>query len=258
MASSGSSSFLPSSPTSPRTPAVAAIATPATEPQAGLRRDIRELGVLLGRTLVRQEGQELLDRVEQIRRLIRSDRDSAAALLADVEPVEAIKLVRAFTTYFHLANVAEQVHRGRELATIRARDGSWLSQAVDRIAAAGIPYSEIAAEVARLGVRPVFTAHPTEAARRTVLYKLRQIAELPEGGEPRAPVRLEETIDLLWQTDELRIARPDVVDEARNAVWYLDNLHADAAPHVLDQLTDELRRLERQPDPMAPPPASRT
>src|SRR5215217_4424225 len=244
MASSGSSWALRSSPILRRTPAVAAIATPATEPQAGLRRDIRELGVLLGRTLVRQEGQELLDQVEEIRRLIRSDRDSAAALLATVEPAEATKLVRAFTTYFHLANVAEQVHRGRELASIRARDGSWLSQAVDRIASAGIPYSEIAAEVRRLAVRPVFTAHPTEAARRTVLYKLRQIAELLEGGDPRVTARLEETVDLLWQTDELRIAKPDVVDEARNAVWYFDGLHADAVPHVLEELAEELRRLE--------------
>ena len=159
---------------------------PATDAQAGLRREIRELGVLLGRTLVRQEGQELLDQVERIRHLIRADRDSAAALLAEVEPSEAIRLVRAFTTYFHLANVAEQVHRGRELAGIRARDGSWLSQAVDRIAAAEIPRSEMEAEVRRLGVRPVFTAHPTEAARRTVLYKLRQIAELLEGTDPRA------------------------------------------------------------------------
>ena len=234
-------------------PADAAIAAPATERDAGLRRDIRELGAMLGRTLVRQEGEPLLELVERIRGLIRSDRDAAGALLADVEPVTAIRLVRAFTTYFHLANVAEQVHRGRELAALRARDGSWLTQAVDRIEAAGIPREELAAEVARLGVRPVFTAHPTEAARRTVLYKLRQIAELLEGGEPRAPARLEETIDLLWQTDELRIARPDVVDEARNAVWYLDNLHADAAPHVLDQLTDELRRLELEPDPTARP-----
>jgi phosphoenolpyruvate carboxylase len=209
--------------------------------------------VLLGRTLVRQEGQELLDRVEEIRRLIRSDRDRAAALIADVEPGEAIKLVRAFTTYFHLANVAEQVHRGRELADIRARDGSWLSQAVDRIAAAGIPYSEVAAEVRRLAVRPVFTAHPTEAARRTVLYKLRQIAELLEGGDARTTARLEETVDLLWQTDELRIAKPDVVDEARNAVWYLDGLHADAVPHVLEELTDELRRLELELPPNARP-----
>ena len=151
--------------TSAPTRAAAAIATPATDAQAGLRREIRELGVLLGRTLVRQESQELLDQVERIRHLIRADRDSAAALLADVEPGEAIKLVRAFTTYFHLANVAEQVHRGRELAGIRARDGSWLSQAVDRIAAAEIPSSEVEAEVRRLAVRPVFTAHPTEATR---------------------------------------------------------------------------------------------
>ena len=157
--------------------------------------------------------------------------------------------MRAFTTYFHLANVAEQVHRGRELAGIRARDGSWLSQAVDRIAAAEIPRAEVAAEVRRLGVRPVFTAHPTEAARRTVLYKLRQIAELLEGADPRVTARLEETVDLLWQTDELRIAKPDVVDEARNAVWYLDGLHADAVPHVLEELADELRRLGLEPDP---------
>jgi phosphoenolpyruvate carboxylase len=202
---------------------------------------------------VRQEGQELLDRVEEIRRLIRSDRDAAAALLAAVEPVEAIKLVRAFATYFHLANVAEQVHRGRELAGIRARDGSWLSQAVDRIAAAGIPHSEVAAEVQRLAVRPVFTAHPTEAARRTVLYKLRQIAELLEGADARTTARLEETVDLLWQTDELRIAKPDVVDEARNAVWYFDGLHADAVPYVLEELADELRRLELELPPAARP-----
>ena len=177
-------------------------------------------------TTSRQEGQALLDQVERIRHLIRADRDSAAALLADVEPSEATKLVRAFTTYFHLANVTEQVHRGRELAGIRARDGSWLSQAVDRIEAAEIPRAEVEAEVRRLAVRPVFTAHPTEAARRTVLYKLRQIAELLDGTDPRVTARLEETVDLLWQTDELRVASPDVVDEARNAVYYLDGLHA--------------------------------
>jgi phosphoenolpyruvate carboxylase len=230
-------------------PADAATSTHATERDAGLRRDIRELGALLGRTLVRQEGEQLLELVERTRALIRSDREAAAALLAEVEPAAAIRLVRAFSTYFHLANVAEQVHRGRELAGMRERDGSWLSQAADRIAGAEIPHEELAAEVGRLRVRPVFTAHPTEAARRTVLYKLRQIADLLEGGGPRATARLEETIDLLWQTDELRIARPDVVDEARNAVWYFDGLHADAVPDVLEQLADELRRLGLDAEP---------
>jgi phosphoenolpyruvate carboxylase len=187
--------------------------------------------------------------VERTRGLIRSDRAEAAALLAQVEPAAATRLVRAFTTYFHLANVAEQVHRGRELAGIRERDGGWLTQAAARIEAAGIPRDELAGEVGRLGVRPVFTAHPTEAARRTVLYKLRQIADLLSAGGPRVTARLEETIDLLWQTDELRIARPDVVDEARNAVWYFDNLHADAVPDVLEELADELRRLGLEADP---------
>jgi phosphoenolpyruvate carboxylase len=202
---------------------------------------------------VRQEGEQLLELVERTRALIRSDRGEAAALLAELEPPAAIRLARAFTTYFHLANVAEQVHRGRELAGIRERDGSWLSQAADRIAAAGIPHDELADEVGRLGVRPVFTAHPTEAARRTVLYKLRQIADLLESGGPRVTARLEETVDLLWQTDELRIARPDVLDEARNAVWYFDGLHADAVPDVLEQLVDELRRLGLDADPARPP-----
>ena len=100
-------------------PADAAIATHATERDAGLRRDIRELGALLGRTLVRQEGEQLLELVERTRGLIRSDRAAAASLLAEVEPAAAIRLVREFRTYCNLANVAEMEHRGRELAELR-------------------------------------------------------------------------------------------------------------------------------------------
>jgi phosphoenolpyruvate carboxylase len=219
---------------------------------ADLRRDIRELGVLLGQALVRQEGRELLYLVEHVRQLIRSNRQAAVAVLAELDAVTATKLVRAFTTYFHLANVAEQVHRGRELASLRARHGSWLAQAVDRIAAAGVPEEELAEELARLGVRPVFTAHPTEAARRTVLSKISDVAELLDererarddpAAERRTSRRLEELIDLIWQTDELRIARPDVVDEARNVVYYFDELHRRAVPEVLEVLAQELRRL---------------
>jgi phosphoenolpyruvate carboxylase len=218
---------------------------------AALRRDIRELGVLLGQTLVRQEGREVLDLVERVRQLVRTDRDEAAAVLAAADPLTATRLVRAFTSYFHLANVAEQTHRARELAAARAERGSWLAQAVDRIAAAGVGTGELTADIQHLAVRPVFTAHPTEAARRTILVKLRRIAALLDEGD-RAPDavaqrrvrrRLEELIDLLWQSDELRVARPDVVDEARNAVYYLDEMHRDAVPDTLETLVDELGRL---------------
>ena len=221
------------------------------ETQAALRRDIRELGVLLGRTIVRQEGREMLELVERVRRLVRTDRDAAAAILAEVDPLTAIRLVRAFSTYFNLANVAEQVHRARELQATRVERGSWLAQAVERITSAAVSPGELSADIAHLALRPVFTAHPTEAARRTVLTKLRQVATLldereravGETAQRRVERRLEELIELLWQSDELRVAKPDVVDEARNAVYYLDELHRNAVPDTLETLVDELARL---------------
>ena len=193
----------------------------------------------------------MLDLVERVRRLVRTDRDAAAAVLAEVDPLTAIRLVRAFSTYFHLANVAEQVHRARELQATRAERGSWLAQAVERITSAAVSPGELSADIAHLAVRPVFTAHPTEAARRTVLTKLRQVATLldereravGETAQRRVERRLEELIELLWQSDELRVAKPDVVDEARNAVYYLDELHRNAVPDTLETLVDELARL---------------
>ena len=233
-----------------------------SEPHDLLRRDIRQLGSLLGRTLVRQEGQDLLDLVEHVRRLVRSDRQATIRMLSELDADTATKLVRAFIMYFHLANVAEQIHRARGLAALRARDGSWLSQAVDRIDAAEVPRDELADELGRLAVRPVFTAHPTEAARRTVLSKIHDVAALLDAravaaGDPvaeaRVDRRLEELIDLLWQTDELRIARPEVVDEARSAVYYLDQLHRHAVPDVLEVLAGELGRLGFESAPASRP-----
>jgi phosphoenolpyruvate carboxylase len=225
--------------------------TISDDTHAALRRDIRELGTLLGQALVRQEGREAFELVERVRQLVRTDRDEAAAVLAGADPLTATRLVRAFTTYFHLANVAEQTHRARELAGIRAERGSWLAQAVERIAAAGVAPGELSADIQHLAVRPVFTAHPTEAARRTILTKLRQVATLLDEGarapdaaaQRRVRRRLEELVELLWQSDELRVARPDVIDEARNAVYYLDELHRNAVPDTLETLVDELARL---------------
>ncbi|KWW99104.1 Phosphoenolpyruvate carboxylase [Carbonactinospora thermoautotrophica] len=224
----------------------------AADEGAALRADIRRLGNLLGETLVRQEGRDLLDLVEQVRALVRIDDTRAAKLLDRLGTETAIKLVRAFATYFHLANITEQVHRSRDLRRQRIAKGGWLAQAIDRIQAAGVRPEQLAEVVRRLGVRPVLTAHPTEAARRTTLTKLRRVAELLESDGPgntdpaarrRVDRRLAETVDLLWQTDELRVVRPEPADEARNALYYLDELYTSAVPQVLEELTDELRRL---------------
>ncbi|MFC0600272.1 phosphoenolpyruvate carboxylase [Streptomyces palmae] len=218
----------------------------ADNTNAALRADIRRLGELLGETLVRQEGPELLELVERVRALTRTDGEAAAELLGATDPHTAAKLVRAFSTYFHLANVTEQVHRSRELSARRAAEGGLLARTADQLKDADP--AQVRDTVHHLNVRPVFTAHPTEAARRSVLNKLRSIAALLDslaaGADPRRTgLRLAENIDLLWQTDELRVARPEPADEARNAIYYLDELHTDAVGDVLEDLAAELERV---------------
>ncbi|GHJ39640.1 phosphoenolpyruvate carboxylase [Streptomyces sp. TS71-3] len=223
---------------------------------AELRADIRRLGDLLGETLVRQDGPELLELVERVRRLTREDGEAAARLLGETDLLTAAKLVRAFSTYFHLANVTEQVHRGRELRARRAAEGGQLARTADRLKDADPGH--LRETVRNLNVRPVFTAHPTEAARRSVLNKLRRIAELLEtpvieADRRRYDIRLAENIDLIWQTDELRVVRPEPADESRNAIYYLDELHAGAVGDVLEDLTAELERVGVQlPDDTRP------
>jgi phosphoenolpyruvate carboxylase len=225
--------------------------------QVALRADVRRLGNLLGESLVRQEGQELLDLVEQVRRLSRGDSGGdgdLAALLEGVDVETAARLVRAFGTYFHLANVTEQVHRAREMRAERVGKGGWLAQTTERIRASGLDAAEVSALVARIAVRPVFTAHPTEAARRSILSKRRRVAELLEAeDDPRADRRLAEIIDLLWQTAELRLDRPEPLDEARNAAYYLDELMLHAVGDVLEELADRLASLGVELPPDARP-----
>ncbi|GIG58464.1 phosphoenolpyruvate carboxylase [Longispora fulva] len=231
------------------------------EEDAELRADVRRLGTLLGQALVRQEGPALLDLVEDVRALVRSDADAAAARLEALDVATGIQLSRAFATYFHLANIAEQTHRGRELRRRRAAEGGWLEQVARAITAKNVPRSEIARASERLAVRPVFTAHPTEAARRSILTKLRAVADildaeaaqLAQGFASDADERLAEQIDLLWQTDELRLSRPDPTDEARNAVYYLADLYAEAAPQVLTDLAGTLSGLGVELAPTARP-----
>ncbi|HAG54760.1 MAG TPA: phosphoenolpyruvate carboxylase, partial [Actinobacteria bacterium] len=153
----------------------------SAEENLSLRSDVRRLGDLLGQSLARQDGQELLDLVELVRKSVREG--GGEDLLQSISADQSVKLVRAFNVYFNLANVAEQVHRSRILAKERIKGGSWLSRAVDNILAAsktsdGFTSQDIEKWLKNFQVRPVFTAHPTEAARRSVLGKLSTISEL--------------------------------------------------------------------------------
>ena len=211
---------------------------------AALRSDIRMLGELLGETITRHDGQELLDLVEKVRAATRDSDAEVADELAGLSLETSIELARAFSTYFNLANIAEQVHRGRALAEDRRINGGILHRTATRIKDAGIEREQIERVVAQLRVQPVFTAHPTEAARRSVLVKLRRIADfLYSPVHPRLRERLAEVVDLLWQTDELRLDRPEVLDEARNALYYLDEIASNPLGHVLEDLESALQLL---------------
>lgn len=224
-----------------------------------LRADIRRLGHQLGDSLVRQEGRDLLDLVETVRSATRSLRGSSSLqddaldeVLDGLDVKQLETLVRAFTTYFYLANVAEQTHRLDELSARTVRHRGWLERSVDQISVARLDPDMVDELLARLDVRPVFTAHPTEASRRSILSKLNTIAMLlhdrldgrsTSADHRKADRRIAELIDLIWQTDELRRGRPNPQDEATSVMYYFDELFRTAVPEVLDTFANEMERI---------------
>ena len=212
-----------------------------------LRNDVRRLADLLGQTIARQESDQLLSLVESLRLSVREGKQDQ--VLSKLDDTQTISLVRAFSNYFNLANVAEQVNRSKVLAEAHKSGGSWLSKTIDNILKAqkdgkDFDTKELQIWIDNFSVRPVFTAHPTEAARRSVLSKMTTIAQLLEQPDSQIKTeRLAEAVDLLWQTDELRLGRPEPLDEAVNSIYYLNELLTETVPEVLAEFNSEVKRL---------------
>ena len=165
-------------------------------------------------------------------------------------------MLRAFGLYFQLANTAEQHHRLRRRRAYATEAGvprESLEEAFGRLAA--VPPAELASRFAGVSLELVLTAHPTEATRRTLLRAHARIAAILERLDEEGPTspehaeleeRLAEEITILWQTDEVRAVRPQVVDEIRHGLWFFEQSLFDAGERVL---ADYRRFL-----PGAPPP----
>jgi phosphoenolpyruvate carboxylase len=225
-----------------RTPAGTGAAAGADAADAPLRRDIRLLGDVLGRVLVEQEGQELLDEEERIRLLARearrsgepSRREELRTTVAELDPERRALVLRAFGIYFQLANLAEQHHRlrrRREYEHEQRVPRESLAEAVARLRSAGVEQDEVERVARGLSLELVLTAHPTEATRRTVLAAhLRLSRLLHEFDDPsvtparrrRVEAAVAEEVTLLWQTDEVRSQRPRVVDEINHGLWFFE------------------------------------
>ena len=237
--------------------------------EAPLRRDVRSLGTLLGAVLREQAGDEAFAQVEALRQGTIRRRDAeqrgqseeaarhAAAALALVHalPVErAVLLTRAFAFYFELINLAETNHRKRRRIALRlsgqaGRQRGSLEGTFCEMRRVGIAAEEALNWLRRVLIVPVFTAHPTDAARRTVMFKRRRIGEFLEALD-RIPLpeqdmaRLEELvlaeITGLWQTDEVRSRRPTVYDEIKMGLDYYDVSIFETLPELYREISAAL------------------
>jgi len=240
-----------------------------------LRDDIRLLGRLLGDTLREHEGAEAFELVEHIRRSsIAFHRDNDVTARAELEGVldsltadQTMIVVRAFSYFSHLANLAEDLHhirrsRAHLIAGSAPREGSF-SRAMDRAAEAGVPVDSLVAFFQGARIVPVLTAHPTEVQRRIVLDTERRIADLLETRDrvrltPEEHAANDEAVRrnvlALWQTRMLRRQRLAVIDEVANGIAYYDQTFLRELPRLYAAIEDELAR--RRPDGAAvePPP----
>jgi phosphoenolpyruvate carboxylase len=224
------------------------------DPHQALRDDVRLLGELLGQTLREQEGAELYERVERVRALAKSARiresgdfDTLASELSAMPVDAALPIARAFAHFLNLANIAEQHHRIRRRRAYQ-RDPSAgpqrgsCEEVFPRLLAGGVPASRLFDAVCSLDIELVFTAHPTEIARRTLVHKYNRIARAlsqRDRGDLTATERDAVTADLLreitaaWGTTEIREQQPTPLDEVRGGLTLFQESLWDALPRYV-------------------------
>jgi len=238
-----------------------------------LRRDVRSLGAILGQVLTEQAGRELFESVEELRRLLiehreslrrEADRAAASELMSQAREIvgrmdlaRAYQVTKAFAIYFELTNLAETNHRKRRrragrLDRKQAPPAGSFRGTLRRMKAAGVMAEDAVAALGQIAITPVFTAHPTEVARQTVLLKRSRIAQQLERLD-RLPLTAEDAADRenhiraevtsLWQTDEVRLAKPTVDDEIRMGLRYFRFSLFAAIPKIYAEVTDSLREV---------------
>ncbi|MDP2811114.1 MAG: phosphoenolpyruvate carboxylase [Rhodocyclaceae bacterium] len=234
---------------------------PVADKDQPLRDDIRLLGRLLGDTVREQEGIAVFERVEEIRRLalrFHRDDDPAArvemeALLHELPRDRTNQVVRAFSYFSHLANIAEDQHhirraRAHARAGSKPREGS-LAFSLQRALAAGIDAEQLGKFFAGAQVRPVLTAHPTEVQRKSILdcqWKIaslldeRDRTELSPEEQAEHDEALRRAVLRLWQTRMLRRAKLSVMDEVNNALSFYDTTFLRELPRLYNALEDHL------------------
>ena len=228
-----------------------------------LARDVRLLGNALGDVLREQGGEALFERVERIRALTKEARnqpgDGAAEaelnmLFAGMDFDAALPVLKAFTTYFQLVNLAEQkeivrVNRRRAFEAGSQPRSESVRDAIQTLSASGMTAVQMRGLISSLSIQLVFTAHPTEAKRRTVNEKLHRLSaylsaleqpQIAQSEQERLEADVAAETEILWQTDEVRQRRLSVIDEAKNILFYFGETLFQVTPRLYEDLTTAL------------------
>ncbi|QKS72432.1 phosphoenolpyruvate carboxylase [Paenalkalicoccus suaedae] len=233
-----------------------------TDPNVQLRNDVKKLGNILGEVLKKHGGEELFQLVEDIREKskgLREEFDEATydELMGEITKLESPlrqNVIRAFSIYFHLVNIAEQNHRIRRSKEYRLHKDELVQSNSIESAIHTLKDDNHSEEVIQqilddLSIELIMTAHPTEATKRTVLEIQKRIStilqKLDNPYQPHKKRRnleesLENEVTALWQTDELRHRKPTVIDEVKNGLYYFDQTLFDVLPAVHQELEDQL------------------
>jgi len=238
-----------------------------------LRRDVRSLGAVLGQVLVDQSGKELFESVEKLRQLLIEHRETvrhaparnepsalmqeAQEMISKMDLTRAYQVTKAFAIYFELTNLAETNHRKRrrragKLDREHAVPAGSFRGTLLRLKAAGVSAESAMHWLRQIVITPVFTAHPTEVARQTVLLKRRRIAKqlerldrlpLTAAAAKECEDNIRAEVTSLWQTDEVRLAKPTVDDEIRMGLRYFRLSLFDALPKIYSEVVDSFREV---------------
>lgn len=237
--------------------------TETIDKNASLRNDVNMLGNILGEVLKLHGGTELFDKVESIREMTKSirnefDEDTYHTLkreISNLKPPLRQQVIRAFSIYFHLINIAEQNHRIRRKRQYLLDEGTSQSfsieKAVSKVKESSLTNDGIQEVLNDLSIELIMTAHPTEATKRTVLEIQKRIsAHLRTLDNPQTSQRekadVEESlfneITALWHTNELRQKKPGVLDEVKNGLYYFDQTLFETLPDVFQEMEIQLQK----------------
>jgi len=238
-----------------------------------LRARVKNLGRMLGDVLKNQAGPEVFEAVEYLRKgyiELRKEenpalREQLSAFIRDLDPETLTYVIRAFSAYFRLVNVAEEAHAHRLLYRAEQDGEAWENSFEDvlgRLKAAGLTAEQCADLLTHLDISPVITAHPTEATRRTLLEgQRRMFLKVKTLDDNRLPPMERESLEeslqvdtqILWKTDEVRVRRPQVEDEIENGLFYFRESLFLAIPRTYRKLEQALHAVFGDEAPEVPP-----